>query len=123
MAGAGILALAHAGLHHSEETQRAGDWLLAHPFDQYGVTLPGQSSDRYHYGAFMCCQAMYQLGGKYWVKFYPRAVKAALAGQQADGSWPTDTQNWDSPFGNSYTTALMVIMLGAPNQLLPIFQR
>jgi hypothetical protein len=123
MAGGGILALAHAGLHHSEEARRAGDWLLANPFDQYGVTLPGQSSDRYHYGAFICCQAMYQLGGKYWEQFYPLAVEAALAGQQADGSWPTDTQNWDSPFGNSYSTALMVIMLGAPNQLLPIFQR
>ena len=35
MAGAGILALAHAGFHHSIEAQRAGDWLLDHPFDQY----------------------------------------------------------------------------------------
>jgi hypothetical protein len=123
MAGAGILALAHAGLHHSEEAQRAGDWLLAHGFDQYNSTIPGQSSDRYHYGLFNCCQAMYQLGGKYWEQFYPPAVEAVLANQQADGSWPVDSQYHDAPYGNAYSTALVVIMLGAPNQLLPIYQR
>jgi hypothetical protein len=123
MAGAGILALAHAGFHHSQEAQRAGDWLLDHPFDQYNATIPGQASDRYHYGLFTCCQAMYQLGGKYWERFYPPAVEAVLANQQADGSWPVDSQFHDSPYGNAYTTALVVIMLGAPNQLLPIYQR
>ena len=123
MAGAGILALAHAGLHHTQEAQRAGDWLLAHPFDQYNATIPGQASDRYHYGLFTCCQAMYQLGGKYWEQFYPPAVEAVLANQQPDGSWPVDSQYHDAPYGNAYSTALVVIMLGAPNQLLPIYQR
>jgi hypothetical protein len=123
MAGAGILALAHAGLHHTPEAQRAGDWLLAHPFDQYNATIPSQASDRYHYGLFTCCQAMYQLGGKYWVQFYPPAVEAVLANQQPDVSWPIDSQYHDAPYGNAYSTALVVIMLGAPNQLLPIYQR
>jgi hypothetical protein len=123
MAGAGILALAHAGLHHTEEAQRAGDWLLAHGFEEYNSTIPGQSSDRYHYGLFNCCQAMYQLGGKYWEQFYPPAVEAVLANQRADGSWPVDSQYHDAPYGNAYSTALVVIMLGAPNQLLPIYQR
>jgi hypothetical protein len=123
MAGAGILALAHAGLHHTQEAQRAGDWLLAHPFDEYNATIPGQVSDRYHYGLFTCCQAMYQLGGKYWEQFYPSAVEAVLANQQPDGSWPVDSQYHDAPYGPAYSTALVVIMLGAPNQLLPIYQR
>lgn len=123
MAGAGILALAHAGLHHTEEAQRAGDWLLAHGFEEYNTTIPGQSSDRYHYGLFNCCQAMYQLGGKYWEQFYPPAVEAVLANQQSDGSWPVDSQYHDAPYGSAYSTALVVIMLGAPNQLLPIYQR
>jgi hypothetical protein len=123
MAGAGILALAHAGFHNSEEARRAGDWLLAHGFERYNATMPGQSSDRYHYGLFTCCQAMYQLGGKYWEQFYPPAVEAVLANQQTDGSWPVDSQYHDAPYGNAYSTALVVIMLGAPNQLLPIYQR
>jgi hypothetical protein len=123
MAGAGILALAHAGLHHTEEAQRAGDWLLLHGFEEYNRTIPGQASDRYHYGLFNCCQAMYQLGGKYWEQFYPPAVEAVLANQQPDGSWPVDSQYHDAPYGSAYSTALVVIMLGAPNQLLPIYQR
>jgi Prenyltransferase and squalene oxidase repeat len=123
MAGAGILALAHAGLHHTKEAERAGDWLLAHGFEQYNSTIPGQMSDRYHYGLFNCCQAMYQLGGKYWERFYPPAVEAVLANQQPDGSWPVDSQFHDAPYGKAYSTALVVIMLGAPNQLLPIYQR
>ena len=85
--------------------------------------MPGQASDRYHYGLFTCCQAMYQLGGKYWEQFYPPAVEAVLANQQADGSWPVDSQYHDAPYGKAYSTALVVIMLGAPNQLLPIYQR
>jgi hypothetical protein len=123
MAGAGILALAHAGFHNSEEARRAGDWLLAHGFEEYNRTIPGQASDRYHYGLFNCCQAMYQLGGKYWERFYPPAVEAILANQKPDGSWPVDSQYHDSPYGKAYSTALAIIMLGAPNQLLPIFQR
>ncbi len=123
MAGAGILALAHAGFHHSVEAQRAGDWLLRRGFGQYNARIPNQRSDRYHYGLFVCCQAMYQLGGKYWQQFFPPAVRAVLANQQADGSWPIDSQMHDRPFGSTYTTALVVITLGAPNQLLPVFQR
>jgi hypothetical protein len=29
----------------------------------------------------------------------------------------------DKPFGNSYTTALVLLALAAPNEMLPIFQR
>jgi hypothetical protein len=123
MAGAGILALAHSGLHHTEEARRSGNWLLRHQFDQYNATLPGVRSDRYHYGLFNCCQAMYQLGGIYWERFYPSAVRAVLANQQPDGSWPVESQYKDAAFGNTYTTSLVIIMLGASNQLLPIFQR
>jgi hypothetical protein len=123
MAGAGILALAHAGFHHSEEAQRSGDWILQHGFEHYNARIANQPSDRYHYGLFNCCLAMYQLGGKYWEQFYPPAVEAVLTSQQADGSWPVDSQFHDSPYGNAYSTALAIIMLGAPNQLLPIYQR
>jgi hypothetical protein len=123
MAGAGILALAHSGLHHTEESRRSGDWLLRHQFGDYNVALPGARSDRYHYGVFTCCQAMYQLGGIYWERFYPSAVRAVLTNQQPDGSWPIDSQYKDAAFGSTYTTALVIMMLGAPNQLLPIFQR
>jgi hypothetical protein len=50
-------------------------------------------------------------------------VKVLLDAQAADGSWAPESNQNDTPFGNAYTTAIGVIALGAPNQLLPIFQR
>jgi hypothetical protein len=66
---------------------------------------------------------MYQLGGVYWREFFPRTAKAVLANQRPDGSWDAERFPRDRPFGNAYSTALVVLSLGAPNQLLPIFQR
>jgi hypothetical protein len=122
MSGAGILALAHAGFHDSPEAQRSGKWLLRNNFDQYNG-IPQHWADRYHYSLFNATQAMYQLGGNYWKEFFPRTVKALLANQRPDGSWEPETMLRDRPFGNAYTTALVVLSLGAPNQFLPIFQR
>lgn len=127
MAGAGVLALAHAGFHDSPESTSSANWLLAYSFDDYNhVEAFGQSNwpiDRYHYSLFNSCQAMYQMGGKYWEQFFPRTVKTLLANQQADGSWPAESHMNDGQFGNSYTTSLVVLSLGAPNQFLPVFQR
>lgn len=36
---------------------------------------------------------------------------------------PAETYNGDHVYGNAYTTALVVLSLSAPNQLLPIFPR
>jgi len=125
MAGAGILALAHAGFHGAAEAQSSAEWLLHHNFDRYNVILPlgPNRHDRYHYALFASCQGMYQLGGRYWQEFFPRTVSTLLANQLPDGSWPADSHWHDGQFGRAYTTALVVMTLGAPNQLLPIFQR
>jgi hypothetical protein len=127
MAGAGILALAHAGFHDAPEVKLAGDWLLKYHFNQYNrvedFNKSGWIDDRYHYGVFQCCQGMYQLGGHYWEKFFPPTVKTLLDNQGTDGSWPPESHQADAQYGRAYTTALVVLALGAPNQLLPIFQR
>jgi hypothetical protein len=127
MAGAGVLALAHAGFHGAPEATKSSDWLLQHDFDNYNEVQPFTQKqwpiDRYHYSLFNSCQAMYQMGGKYWQSFFPRTVRTLLANQQRDGSWPAESHFFDGRFGNSYTTALVVLSLGAPNQFLPIFQR
>ena len=75
MAGAGILAMAHAGMHDTNEARQAGEWLLQQKFDQYNRDEPfeqvGWHHDRYHYSVFYACQGTYQLGGHYWEKFFP----------------------------------------------------
>ena len=123
-AGAGVLALAHSGKNGSKEAIASGDWILKHGFADYQQVTAKHApriADRYHYGAFVCSQAMFQLGGKYWKQFFPPLVNALLKNQQADGSWPPEEK--DKQFGNCYSTALGVLALSVPDQILPIFQR
>jgi hypothetical protein len=123
MGGAGVLALAHAGFHNSSEARQTGEWILQHSFDVYNSEKPQGMHDRYHYSLFNCCQGMYQLGSPYWEKFFPPTVRVVLQGQRPDGSWDAESYQRDRQFGNAYTTALVVLSLGAPNQFLPVFQR
>ena len=127
MAGAGILALAHSGTHETPEARRAGDWILESGFDTYNTRgrLTGvyPNDDRYHYGLLTCSQAMYQLGGRHWKEFFPPVVDVLLENQNPNGSWPPDWNQRDAAFGQCYSTALGVLVLSAPNEVLPIFQR
>ncbi|HOI56228.1 MAG TPA: terpene cyclase/mutase family protein [Phycisphaerae bacterium] len=123
MAGAGILSLSMAGRHDTQLAREAGDWLLAQPFDVYKPAYTSWTRyNRYHYSMFYCSQAMYQLGGNHWRLFYPRMTRTLLTHQQRDGSWE-DENGGDSYFGNTYTTAMAVLALTVPYQVLPIFQR
>ena len=129
MAGAGILALAHSGLHETDEAKRAGDWILKCGFRDYnkpGRLLKngkGYWRDRYFYGLLICAPAMYQLGDHYWRDFFPPAVEVLIKNQHANGSWDAESHYVDNPWGNAYTTAIGVLALSASNELLPIFQR
>ncbi len=119
--GAGVLALAHAGLHDTPEAQAAGEWLLKNRFDNYNHNP--EYLERYHYGLFTCSQAMYQLGGRHWQQFFPSTAMTIVESQEANGSWPHESHHRDKFFGKAYTTAICLITLGTPNDLLPIFQR
>ena len=124
MAGAGVLAMAHAGKHQSKMAMQASDYILKSDFTKFNQEAPCQVdwlNDRYNYSVFLCTQAMYQQGGKYWRQFYPPVVDAIVGAQDPDGSWPPEPR--DRVFGNCYTTALCVLTLSVSDQLLPIFQR
>jgi hypothetical protein len=121
MTGAGVVCLTLAGKPDEEIARAAGQWILEHPFNQYGG-FEG-FFDRFHYGAYYCSQAMFLLGGDYWSKFYPTTADTLLANQNADGSWPPEQKFSDGLFGSEYTTALSVLTLATPYQLLPIHQR
>ncbi len=98
----------------------AGVWLLHHPPDRWGGTYG--PNDRFLYSLFYCSQATFQLGGKYWNGFFPPVLDMLIAHQQPDGSWQSELP-LDVVYGPSYATALAVLTLTTPNQLLPIFQR
>jgi hypothetical protein len=120
MVGAGIVCLALGGEHQSETSKVAGDWILRRSFEPYGNSA--HKDDRYHYGAFYCSQAMFQLGGRYWSSFFPKLMNVLSEAQHAGGSWDRETPD-DAEFGTCYTTALSVLTLATPYQLLPIYQR
>jgi hypothetical protein len=130
MVGAGILSLTLIGQHGTPMARSAGDWLLAHPYKGFGDLV--SSRDRFFYGAYYCTQAMVQLGGRYWEQFFPPLVNALLSGQSADGSWPPEVDRGgngvggggsEAMFGNVYSSALAVLSLTPPYQLLPVYQR
>jgi hypothetical protein len=120
MMGVGALSLALGGKHNTQMARRAGDWLLARPFDRYHATNHGY--DRFHYSAYYCSNAMAQLGGNYWRQFFPQLATTLLAAQSSNGSWLTESGE-DGMYGSCYPTALSVLALTPAYQLLPIYQR
>ncbi|MDB6172688.1 MAG: hypothetical protein JWL59_1999 [Chthoniobacteraceae bacterium] len=121
MVGAGVLSMAMAGQHETRIAKRAGDWLLGHPFRSFGESVG--TGDRFFYSTYYCSQAMSQLGGSYWKQFFPSLVNVLLRCQQSSGEWPVEPTGGDRVYGNTYTTALAVLSLTPPLQLLPVYQR
>ena len=118
VAGGGIVSMALGGEHDSEMAKQSGRWILQQSFQRYN-----RGAGPYHYGAYYSSQGMFQLGGKYWEQFYPRLTQALTRFQRADGSWDIERDINGNTFGNCYTTALCVLALTPPYQLLPIYQR
>jgi hypothetical protein len=121
MVGAGILSLSLAGQHQTEIALTAGNWLLANPYRAVGEHVG--SRDRFFYGAYYCSQAMAQLGGRFWEGWFPQFVDVLLGGQSSEGSWAADFAGAEAHYGESYTTAMAVLSLTPPYQLLPVYQR
>ncbi len=118
--GGGIISLAMGGKHHSEMAERAGQWLMQQPFERYNSYI--SQGGNYHYGLHYSSQASYQLGGECWNNLYPRVVKVLLQYQRGDGSWPAEN-GIAAGYGSAYSTALAVLSLTPPYQLLPIYQQ
>ncbi len=119
MNGAGILALALIGRHQTRTARLAADRLLRFPFDRYRADV--EPTDRFFYGAFYSSHAMFQVGGRHWADFYPVLARTLVDHQRSDGSW--DPEGRDAEYTSTYSTALAVLALTPPYQLLPVFQR
>jgi hypothetical protein len=118
MTGAGLLCLTLAGQRDDKIAKTAGKWILEHPFSQFNQDT--SRKDRFIYGAYYCSQAMFVLGGEYWRQFYPPLATTLIGSQLPAGNWP---EGRDAAVGACYHTALSVLSLTPPYQLLPIYQR
>lgn len=110
---AGVVALHSAGLYAGKEVERSLDYLRRY--------LPRGSMLRFEghffYGNYYATQAMWRAGGEYWDEWYPAIRDTLLRDQLPDGAWT------DSTVCIEYGTAMALIILQMPNNLLPIFQR
>lgn len=120
MAGAGVVSMALAGKHHSDIAQNASLYILNQPFNQYVRPVSGEQYPCY--SAFYCSQAVFQMGGTYWSKYYPIMARTIIKAQRQDGSWMMQ-EGTDPQYGVPYMTALTILALTPHYQTLPIFQR
>ncbi|MEM6799342.1 MAG: prenyltransferase/squalene oxidase repeat-containing protein [Planctomycetota bacterium] len=109
---AGVVALYSAGVYEGDEVRRGLAYLEAQ--------APGggvlRRRGHYYYGQYYAVQAMWQVGGERWNRWYPAIRDELLASQQPAG-------NWSDSVGPHYATAMACIILQTPNDLVPIFQR
>jgi Prenyltransferase and squalene oxidase repeat len=112
--GTGVLALEICGEHLSREAIAGGDYLLKSP--------PHWSSPYFFYEVYYCPQAMFQLGDKYFLTYYPKLIQILLDHQDRDGSWLSGDGN-DRSGGRNYCTAMALLALAVEYRYLPIYQR
>lgn len=117
--GAGVVCLFLTGHQDGDMERRCGKWIIDHPFHRYNVKT--HKREHYHYSAYYISQAAMQIGGSTWEQFYPGFANTFIEHQNADGSWAPESKRPD--LGRVYPTALAVLALTPPYQLLPIYQR
>jgi hypothetical protein len=112
--GTGILALEICGEHLTPEAVAGAEYLVKHP--------PHWSSPYFFYEVYYGPQAMFQMGDKYFLNYYPKLVPILLDHQERDGSWLSGDGN-DRSGGRNYCTAMAVLALAVEYRYLPIYQR
>jgi hypothetical protein len=106
----GVVSLYSAGIYKSKELR----WGLRFLQRTRSTLIWG----RYHYfyGHYYAVQAMYQAGGRYWARYFPRVRDEIISHQRDDGGWVDDV-------GRNYATAMACLILQVPYNYLPIFQK
>lgn len=110
LSAAGAELLMMGGQYDAKETKKVIEYLKQN--------LNPDSSQGYHdmYTNFYGTQAMAQIGGQWWEKYFRALRRRLLNSQSPDGSWTGDV-------GTTYSTAIAVMILTTPYTYLPIFQR
>ena len=110
LTAAGAEVFMMAGRYGSNETERACEYLKKN--------LDPNRTQGYHdfYTNFYGSQAMFQIGGDTWARYFTEMRARLIQQQSSDGSWRGDV-------GSTYCTAIATLILCLPNRYLPIFQK
>lgn len=110
---AGVASLFYAGLYDDAGAEDGLEYLVR-------TSMPGglaRRSPHYFYGQYYAVQAMYLAGDQWWAAWWPAVREELLSMQLQDGIWD------DRGVGESYGTAMALIVLQMPKRYLPIFQK
>ena len=110
---AGVCVLQLAGEYDAKPIARAADWMDGHQSDQ----------THYWYGNYYAAHAYHQLGGRRWAGYYARMRTRLLATQRPGGEWDEPSEGGAGAGRLVYQTAIGVLILSVPADLLPIYQR
>ena len=83
---------------------------------------PRWTDFHFSYMIYYCSQAMFQMGDKYFLVYYPKLAAILLEHQEKNGSWLSGDGN-DRTGGRNYCTAMAVLALAVEYRYLPIYQR
>jgi hypothetical protein len=109
---AGIVALYSAAVYDAGEIDRGIAYIKQH---RPGAGSPGTYA-HYFYAHYYAAQAMWTRGGADWDDWYPAIRDDLIHRQSPEGAWR-------DIICDEYATAMALLVLQMPNQLLPIFQR
>jgi len=111
LTSAGAEVFMMAGRYKAKEADAAVEYLKKN-------LDPKRSSGGHDmYTNFYGSQAMFQIGGEYWVRYFTAMRDRLTGSQRADGSWDGDS------IGTTYGTAIATLILTVPYRYLPIFQK
>jgi len=110
LSAAGAEVFLMAGQYDAKETKLACEYLKKN--------LDPNRTQGYHdfYTNFYGVQAMFQIGGDYWTRYFSVLRERLIKAQTADGSWRGD-------IGSTYSTSIAIMVLSVPYRYLPIFQK
>ncbi len=88
----------------------------------------GRRPQWFYYGNFYATQALWQAeatdwAGDYWREWWPRLRDHLVKSQLTNNAWPHPSGGAQWGVGEAYSTAMSVLMLTVPLELLPIYQR
>jgi hypothetical protein len=109
---AGVVALYSAAVYDAGEVDRGIAYLKQHR------PAGGSASafSHYYYAHYYAAQAMWIRGGADWDDWYSAIRDDLIRRQSAEGSW-------HDSICDEFGTAMALLVLQMPNDLLPIFQR
>ncbi|HYG74027.1 MAG TPA: prenyltransferase/squalene oxidase repeat-containing protein [Planctomycetota bacterium] len=110
LTAAGAEVFMMAGRYKAQEAARACEYLKKN-------LDPRRAAGHDFYTHFYGAQAMFQIGGEYWARYFTSIRDRLISQQRGDGSWNGDD------IGSTYGTAIATLILSMPYRYLPIFQK